>query len=74
MKGDTKMTVKDAVNILPDDGNIDIVYSSIAMPLDKKDPLMLDAYGDYLIDKIQAFHLCDQIHYELNIVLRPVKA
>ena len=68
------MTVKDAVNILPDEAKVDIVYSSIAMSLEKKDPLMLDAYGDYLIDKIEAFSIGDKITYELQIVLRPVKA
>lgn len=74
MKGDRKMTVRDAVRVLPDDEKIQIAYAGIVYNLDRNDPLMLDAYGDYLIDRLQAFEINEKIEYELVVALRPVKA
>lgn len=68
------MTVKDAIRVLPDEEKIQIAYAGFAYSLDKLDPLMLDAYGDYIIDGIRAFAIDNRIEYELVIALRPVKA
>ena len=68
------MTVKDAIRVLPNDEKIQIAYAGLAYPLDRLDPLMLDAYGNYLIDGLRAFEVGGKIEYELIIALRPVKA
>lgn len=68
------MTVKDAISVLPADEKIQIAYANIAYNFDRNDPLMLDAYGDYLIESLQAFEISGNIEYELVIALRPVKA
>ena len=68
------MTVKDAIRVLPDDEKVQIAYAGIAYNLNKQDPLMLDAYGDYLIDRLQAFEIGGKIEYELVLALRPMKA
>ena len=68
------MTVKDAIRVLPDDEKIQIAYSGNAYAFHKQDPLMLDAYGNYLIDGIRAFYINDKIEYELDIAIRPAKA
>ena len=68
------MTVKEAVRLLPDNEKVKITYSGNAYELDRRDPMMLDAYGDYLIDGLQAFPNGDFVEYELIIALRPIRA
>lgn len=70
------MTVKDALKVLPNNATIQIVHGCSAIKLIREDELMLDAYGDYLLDSIEAFsHEPEAISsYELRIVMRPMKA
>lgn len=64
------MTVKEVVNVLKHAKTIVLGYDSNALPFDKNDPLMMDAYGGYLVDEIRAD---DDGYYEVNIAVRPIK-
>jgi hypothetical protein len=68
------MTVKEILKLLPDNERVSITYANLAYGLDRKDPLSIDAFGDYVIDGLQAFHDDGRILYELCIALRPIKA
>jgi hypothetical protein len=63
------MNVKQAVSVLKRAKKINLCWNGNAIPFDKDDLLMMDAYGAYLVDEIAAN---DDI-YEINIALRPVK-
>lgn len=63
------MTVKDAVSVLKKADDIRICFNGNAIPLDKNDTLMMDAYGLYKVDDISA---SDGV-YEIGIAMRPVK-
>ena len=64
------MTVKDAVKVLKTATKIVMGYGANAVAFDKDDPLVLDAYGNYLVDSVSA---SDEEYYEVNICMRPVK-
>jgi hypothetical protein len=64
------MTVKEAVNVLKRAKKIVLGYGANAVPFDKDDALMMDAYGSYLVDEIRAD---DGAYYEINICMRPVR-
>ena len=65
------MTVKEVVMVLKHANKIVLGYGANAVPFDKNDALMMDAYGGYLVDEIRAD---DGGYYEVNIAMRPVKA
>lgn len=64
------ITVKDAVEVLKTAKTIALGYASSAIPFSADDPLMMDAYGSYLVDDIKC---CGNDYYEVSVVLRPVK-
>lgn len=64
------MTVKDAIKVLKHAKSIDLTYSANAVPFDHHDALMVEAYGDYVVDEIRSDR--DE-HYEISIAMRPVK-
>ena len=64
------MTVKEVVHALKSAKHITLGYGDNAVPVDKDDGLMMDAYGDYLVDEIRGG---DEGIYEICIALRPVK-
>lgn len=64
------MTVKDVVKALKTAKKIVLGYGGNAVPFDKDDMLMMDAYGSYVVDEIRAD---DDGYYELNIAMRPIK-
>lgn len=63
------MNVKQAVSVLKRAKEINLCWNGTAIPFDKDDLLMMDAYGAYLVDEIAAH---DEV-YEINIAMRPVK-
>lgn len=65
------MTVKDAIKVLKHAKDIEIAYSGNAIPFDINDALMVDAYGNYVVDEIRSNR---EEHYEISILMRPVKA
>lgn len=64
------MTVKEATMVLKHAKKIVLGYGANAVPFDKNDALMMDAYGDYLVDEIRAD---EDGYYEVNIAVRPIK-
>lgn len=64
------MTVRDAVKVLKTAKEIKLGYGENAITFDKNDPLMIDAYGDYVVDEICGDSAC---FYEIGIAMRPVK-
>lgn len=65
------MTVKDAVNVLKTAEKIVLGYGANVVPFDKEDFLVMDAYGNYIVDEIRTD---DGKYYEVNIAMRPIKA
>lgn len=64
------MTVKEAVRVLKTADTICLGYGANAVPFDKSDPLVLEAYGNFVVDDIR----CEGDGcYEINIAMRPIK-
>lgn len=64
------MTVKEVVKVLKHAKKIVLGYGANAVPFDKNDVLMMNAFGDYLVDEIRAD---DDGYYEVNIAVQPIK-
>lgn len=64
------MTVKDAVQVLKTAKTIMLGYGANAVPFDKDDMLMLDAYGKYIVCEIRAE---GEDYYEVSIAMQPMK-
>lgn len=64
------MTVKEAVNVLKYAKEINISWNGSSIPFDKDDMLMMDAYGRYKVEYINAD---EENNYEIGIAMRPVK-
>lgn len=64
------MTVKEVVKVLKHAKTIVLGYGANAVPFDQNDALMMDAYGDYVVDEIRSD---DGGYYEVNIAVRPIK-
>lgn len=64
------MTVKEVVSILKTAKQIALSYGANAVPFDKDDSLVMDAYGGYIVDEIRTD---DGKYYEVNIAMRPLK-
>ena len=69
------MTVKEACGVLKYAKKIALGWGETAVPFDKDNMLMMEAYGDFVVDSIRAYDdIPDQDYYEINIAVRPVKA
>lgn len=64
------MTVKEVVSALKDAKTVVLGYGANAVPFDKDDLLMMDAYGNYVVFKIQSEN---GGYYEIEIAIRFVK-
>lgn len=64
------MTVKEAVAVLKTAKKIVLGYGDNAVPFEKDDPLVMEAYGVFVVDKI---HSEGDGYYEINIAMRPVR-
>lgn len=64
------MTVKDAIQILKHAKDIRLAYGDNCVPFSHQDALMVEAYGDFVVEEIQS-HIPEC--YELTLLLRPVK-
>lgn len=63
------MTVKEVVRLLKSAKSISLGYGDNAVTFDPHDTLAIEAYGDFVVDAIN----CNDGHYEVNILMRPVK-
>ena len=64
------MTVKEVIRVLKEAEVISIGLGDQAIRIDSKDSMMLNVFGDYVIDNVLTD---DGKTYELNIVMQPVK-
>ena len=64
------MTVKEAISVLKDAKTIVLGYGSDSIPFNMHNPISLDAFGDYIVDKING---SEDEYYEINIAMRPIK-
>lgn len=64
------MTVKEAVSVLKYAKEIRIAWNGNAIPFNKDDMLMMDAYGRYKVESINGDE--DKV-FEIEIAMRPVK-
>ena len=64
------MNVREVCGLLKDSKSIMLGYGDTAIPLDKNDCIMMDAFGGYAVEKIRSTG--DEV-YEVDLVLRPVK-
>jgi uncharacterized ubiquitin-like protein YukD len=65
------MTVKEVIKLLKEAEVISIGLADQAIRIDSKDALMLNVFGDYVVDNILTD---DGKIFELNVALLPVKA
>lgn len=68
------MTVKEVVKVLKTAQTIAICWDGSSFKFSKDNVLMMDAYGDYVVDNIQAVGEDKEGYYEVSIAMRPVKA
>lgn len=64
------MTVREAVKVLKTATKITIGYGANVIPCNVQDPLVLDAFGDYVVDSICGVQ---DDEYELDLAIAPVK-
>lgn len=64
------MTVREAVKVLKAAKKITIGYGANIIPCNVQDPLVLDAFGSYVVESICAV-MDDE--YEIDLALAPVK-
>lgn len=67
------MTVRDVVGILKTAKTIALCRDGSSYKLEKTNALMMDAYGNYVVDSIQAIGNEEEAYYEVNIAMHPVK-
>ena len=65
------MTVKEVFGVIKANNKICLGYGDRSIPFDATDDLLMDAYGSYLVDKIEVY---EDGYVEVNIAMRPVKA
>ena len=64
------MTVKEVVSLLKTAKHICLCHGGIATKFDPQNTLTMEAYGDFVVDRICSL---EEEDYELNILMRPVK-
>lgn len=63
------MTIRDVVMVLKNVEKISIAYNGGFVPFNKHDQLMLDAYGRYVVDEINAL---EEDSIEISVAMRPM--
>lgn len=64
------MTVKEVIKVIKNARSLSIGFGDRAIHISQDDDLMIDVYGDYVVDAITIDEARD---CELNIAMRPVK-
>lgn len=68
------MTVKEAVSVLKNAKTIALGWGESAIEFDKDNLLMMEAYGNFIVDSIRSVDDDEEAYYEVNIAVFPVKA
>lgn len=67
------MTVRDAAKVLKNAKELKICWGDCAIPgFSPDDPLMIDAFGGYVVDEITAISVSPD-RYEITVAMRPVR-
>ena len=67
------MTVRDACNTIEEDSEIRIVWDGMTISIERDNALMMDAFSDYIVNRI---HICTGLSkkaVELLIKMIPAK-
>lgn len=64
------MTVKDVVKLLRGAKRISIGFGDRGIHIEQNDSLMIDVYGDYVIDAIT---IVEDGECELSVAMKPIK-
>ena len=64
------MTVTDVVKVLKNAHKITIGYGANVIPCNVQDPLVLSAFGDYVVDSICSI---TEYEYEIDLAISPLK-
>lgn len=64
------MTVKEIIKVIKNARSISIGFGDRAIAINQDDALMIDVYGDYVVDAITIDEARD---CELNVAMMPVK-
>ena len=67
------MTVKEVCGILKTAKTIALGWNGASIEFEKSNPLMMDAYGNYVVDSIEAVGDSEDGYYEVNIAAQPMK-
>lgn len=67
------MTVKEAVGVLKHAKTIALGWGESAIQFDKDNLLMVEAYGNFVVDSIRSVGADGEGYYEVNIAVMPVK-
>lgn len=65
------MTVRNIVAALKEAKKINLAFDGLAHSLDFNSPVMMEAFGDYVVCGIRGGEKGD---YELELAMRPIKA
>lgn len=65
------VTVREALRLIPRMKEARLCWDGIVHRIDINDPLMLEAFGDYLVQEIVP---CGNGEFEFNLAMRPIKA
>lgn len=64
------MTVRKITRALKDAKKIHLAFDGVAHVLDFNSPVMMEAFGDYLVSEIRGG---ENGSYELSLAMRPIK-
>jgi hypothetical protein len=67
------MTVKEAVSVLKHAKTIALGWGESAIQFDKDNLLMVEAYGNFVVESIRSVGDDTEAYYEVNIAVMPVK-
>lgn len=65
------MTVKEAVSVLKRANEIKLVWCGDVLDFDKNNALMMNAYGNYVVDEVMA-GFGEEV-YEITVAVTPMK-
>lgn len=68
------MTVKEILGVLKSAKTIALGWDGASVEFQPKNLLMLEAYGNFVVDSIQPVGDDEEGYFEINIAMRPVKA
>jgi hypothetical protein len=68
------MTVKEACSVLKHAKTIALGWGESAIEFDKNNLLMMEAYGNFVVDSIRSVGDDSEAYYEVTIAVYPVKA